>query len=257
MPTASLGRSRGTLLRSGREAAVTTEIRLLDDATEMRRMAKLFGQVWGGPTPVVNVELARAVAHAGGYVAAVYVDGQVVGGSLGFLARHRGEDALHSHLTGVLPGIRGTGLGRQLKRHQREWAAARGLRWVTWTFDPLVRHNAHFNLAVLGAEVHEYLVDFYGEMEDAINARDESDRLLVAWSTTDDPETAADGTGDAGATAVPTPVDIVALRRTDRGAAEQWRHRLRRELGGRMAEGWHVTAFSDDGAYVVEPGPSR
>jgi len=234
-----------------------TEIRLLDDAAEMRRMAKLFDQVWGAATPLINVELARAVSHAGGYVAAVYVDGQVVGGSLGFLARHRGSYALHSHLTGLLPGIRGSGLGRQLKRHQREWAAERGLRWVTWTFDPLVRHNARFNLRVLGAEVHDYLVDFYGAMDDAINARDESDRLLVAWTTAEDPNTA---TGDAVAddeaqtVAVPTPTDIVALRRTDREAAEQWRHRVRHELGGRLAEGWRVVTFTDEGAYLIEPG---
>ncbi len=50
-----------------------------------------------------------------------------------------------------------------------------------WTFDPLVRRNAWFNIAVLGAEVAEYLPSFYGSMTDAINAGDESDRLLVAW----------------------------------------------------------------------------
>lgn len=240
---------------------MTTDIRLIDDAAEMRRMAKLFDQVWGASTPLVNVELARAVSHAGGYVAAMYVDGQVVGGSLGFLARHRGADALHSHLTGLLPGVRGSGLGRQLKWHQREWAAERGLRWVTWTFDPLVRHNARFNLRVLGADVHEYLVDFYGAMDDAINARDESDRLLVAWSTTAD-ETAAgdasgDDIGDPSTIAVATPPDIVSLRRTDHEAAEDWRQRVRRELGGPLAGGWHVVTFTDDGEYLVAPPTGR
>ena len=45
-----------------------------------------------------------------------------------------------------------------------------------------MRRNAWFNIHVLGAEVHEYLVDFYGPIDDAINAGDESDRLLVAWA---------------------------------------------------------------------------
>jgi predicted GNAT superfamily acetyltransferase len=230
------------------------EIRLLDDPTEMHRIATVFDQVWGAATPLINVELARAIGHAGGYVAAAYVEDQVVGGSIGFLARHRGGAALHSHLTGVLPGVRGTGLGARLKQHQRAWAAAQGLAWVTWTFDPLVRRNARFNLRVLGAQVEEYLVDFYGPIDDAINARGESDRLLVAWSTTDDGQP-TDGASAAATVAVPTPDDIVTLRRTDRTAADDWRHRLRSELGDRLAAGGRVVSFSEGGEYLVAPAP--
>ena len=178
-------------------------------------MVTLFNQVWGTITPLVGVELLRAIQHAGGYVAAAYVDEQVVGGSFGFLGRHLDQPSLHSHITGILPGVRRTGLGRAMKLHQRAWAADHGLAWVTWTFDPLVRRNAWFNLDVLGAEVHEYLVDFYGPIDDAINAGDESDRLLVAWptSTTGAHRPAADT--PPGTVAVPTPEDIVVLRRTD------------------------------------------
>ena len=154
---------------------------------ELAAVATTFEQVWGTTSPVVETALLRAVQHAGGYVAAAYVDGRLVGGSFGFLASHHGEPALHSHLTGVLPTLQGTGAGRALKHHQRAWAAAHGLAWVTWTFDPLVRRNAHFNLRVLGATVDEYLVDFYGPLPDALNAGDESDRLLVVWPVGDAP----------------------------------------------------------------------
>src|SRR4051812_11188305 len=167
------------------DAGAGVEIRPLDDADEERRVHDLFDQVWGTPTSVVGMELIRAIGHAGGYVAAAFAGEQVVGGSLGFLGRHRGQPSLHSHVTGILPGVRRTGLGRALKLHQRAWAATNGLAWITWTFDPLVRRNAWFNLAVLGAEVHEYLVDFYGPIVDAINVGDESDRLLVAWTVGD------------------------------------------------------------------------
>ena len=44
---------------------------------------------------------------------------------MGFLARHLDQPALHSHLTGILPGVRRTGLGRAMKLHQRAWAAER------------------------------------------------------------------------------------------------------------------------------------
>ena len=147
------------------------------------------------------------------------------------------QPALHSHITGILPGVRRTGLGRAMKLHQRAWAADHGLAWVTWTFDPLVRRNAWFNLDVLGAEVHEYLVDFYGPIDDAINAGDESDRLLVAWAVR---RRRRRPSADAGrrrrspcrrprtssCCAAPTPPTPTA-----------WRRRVRAELGGPLAAG--------------------
>lgn len=229
---------------------IDVDIRVLDSGPELRRLGELFDQIWGTTHPVVNHELMRAIAHAGGYAAAAYSgDDDLVGGSLGFLARHRGEPALHSHVTGVVPGVRGTGLGRAIKLHQRRWAADQGLRWITWTFDPLVRRNAWFNLEVLGARVEEYLVDFYGPIDDAINAADESDRLLVAWPV--DPESGDTRPSEEDALTVPTPDDIVALRRTDPAAAAAWRQRVRRELGEPIQSGARVVAFSRDGDYLV------
>ena len=146
------------------------EIRLLTTAEEMAAVSTVFQQVWGSVTPLVGVELLRAISHSGGYVAAAVDSGNIVGASFGFLARHHGEPALHSHVTGILPGVQRAGVGRVMKNHQRAWAAEQGLAWVTWTFDPLVRRNAWFNIEVLRAEVAEYLVDFYGPMTDAVNA---------------------------------------------------------------------------------------
>ncbi len=103
-----------------------------------------------------------------------------IAASLGILAAPAGM-ALHSHVTGVLPAGLGRGVGRAIKLHQRAWALQRGLGVVSWTFDPLIRRNAWFNLAKLGARPVRYLVDFYGAMPDAINAGDASDRLYVHW----------------------------------------------------------------------------
>jgi predicted GNAT superfamily acetyltransferase len=231
-------------------SAPTFAIRTLETAPEMASIVTIFQQVWGTTTPIVNVELLRAIEHCGGYVAAAYESGRVIGASFGFLGRHRGDSALHSHVTGILPGVQHSGIGRAMKNHQRVWAGERDIPWITWTFDPLVRRNAWFNIEVLGAHVSEYLVEFYGPMTDSINAQDESDRLLVAWPTGDDVTRLSAPPGSA-VIEVQTPDDVVVLRRTNPTDALDWRHRVRSQLGDRLANGAVVTGFTRDGAYVV------
>jgi predicted GNAT superfamily acetyltransferase len=232
------------------------EIRVLETPADLRRLVALFNQVWGTITPIVGIELLRAIGHTGGYAAGAFAKNRMVGGSLAFLCRHHGDIALHSHITGILPGVRQTGLGRQMKLHQRAWARDQGLDWITWTFDPLVRRNAWFNIGVLGAQIDAYLVDFYGQMDDSINGRDPSDRLLVAWSTAGDaPDHLTQPPVPPGAITVPTPEDIVVLRRTDATEATSWRLLLREELGAPLANGGRVVGFTRGGEYVVLPAP--
>lgn len=232
----------------------TVDIRVLDTPAELRKLVVLFSQVWGTITPLVGVELLRAIGRAGGYASGAFSHDRLVGGSLGFLARHGADLALHSHMTGILPGVRHTGLGRLMKLHQRAWARDQGLPWITWTFDPLVRRNAWFNIGVLGATVDGYLVDFYGRMDDSINRSDPTDRLLVAWATDGPlPDVANPPPVPPGVIAVPTPDDIVVLRRTDPADARTWRLRLREELGTALTGGGRVVGFTRDGSYLVMP----
>lgn len=231
------------------------DIRTLETAGDMAAIGTVFQQVWGTSTPIVTVELLMAISHAGGYVAGAFESGNAVGASFGFLADHQGERALHSHVTGILPGVQHGGVGRAMKMHQRAWAAARDIDWIVWTFDPLVRRNAWFNIEVIGAHITEYLTNFYGPMNDSINAHDESDRLVVAWPTSDDVERPPVEPG-AETIHVATPDDIVVLRRTDPASASEWRHRLRDQLAPLLAAGGVVTGFTRDGDYLVEQ-PAR
>lgn len=243
------------------------EIRMLTTAEQMVDVAAVFQQVWGSTTELVRLEMLMAISHSGGYVSAPYdmtrggEGGMIMGASVAILAHHHGQPALHSHVTGILPGARSTGVGRALKMHQRAWAAERGLDWIVWTFDPLVRRNAWFNIAVLGAEVHEYLDGFYGTMTDAINAGDVSDRLLVAWNVHTDPEAPTlDGASVADRTdhlLIPTPDDIVALRRTDPSAVERWRHESREAMISALADRRPFVGFTRNGEYVVGPAPTN
>jgi len=46
------------------------------------------------------------------------------------------------------------------------------------------------------------------------------------------------------------PADIAALRRENADLSRAWRHALRRMLGGTIATGYRVTAFTKAGSYV-------
>lgn len=224
---------------------------MLDDLPDLESVDVLFASVWGPGTPVIGVELLRALSHGGGFVSGAYLEGRLVGASVGFRGSHRGRPSLHSHATGVSAQARGLHVGRMLKLHQRDWAADAGIPLITWTFDPLVRRNAWFNIARLGARPAEYLVDFYGPMTDAINAGDPSDRLLMVWEVDGAPPAARVERGTHRIVA--TPEDIETLRTSDPAAASAWRLRLREELRGPVDAG-NVVGFTPDGGYVVAAG---
>jgi predicted GNAT superfamily acetyltransferase len=264
---------------------VTAEIRELEDIRDLRQLAELLAVVWGRPgEPSLGEDVLKALAHSGSYVAGAFAQGRLIGGLVGWLGGDpRHELHMHSHILGVLPGSEERGLGFELKQHQRRWCLEREIRVMEWTTDPLVRRNAYFNLTKLGAEAPNYFVNFYGEMQDGINAGDESDRLLIRWHLDSErAESAARGRSlepDAqklrewgthpvlavGPSGEPVgtdssarvlmcqvPDDIVALRRYDPALARAWRAALRRALGGAMDRGYAIAGATRSGWYVLE-----
>lgn len=213
----------------------------------------LFDKVWDA-TSMVAPEVILAALHSGGYCALARlgdrVDGVVVGASFA-LASNAG--ILHSHVTGVDRVHAGAGIGAQLKRHQWYWAQSHGYHAISWTFDPLVRRNAWFNLVKLGAHVVSYHEDFYGELTDAINAGEHSDRLLVHWSVpaSGDPDTGAFVVADIGEVVVPTPQDIETLRHADRSAALHWRSQQRELLALLSHPGTFIRGLNGEYEYVI------
>ncbi|MCW3844342.1 GNAT family N-acetyltransferase [Micromonospora yasonensis] len=238
----------------------------LSQAGELRAAAALLCRIWGAGTesPPIPLDVLCALAHTGGYVAGAYLDGQLVGAAAGF--RTAAGQGLHSHVVGVAPECQGRGVGFAIKQHQRRWAQEAGLDHVSWTFDPLVRRNAYLNLVRLGATAVEYLPDFYGPLDDAINAGDPTDRLFVRWDVAPAPPTDPEGRvragrghprpgaprpGQQGALLVEIPADIEALRASDPAAASRWRYAVRDSLGGALGQGYQVTGFAPEGRYKL------
>lgn len=264
--------------RAERAAGIT--IAELHSTAEMVEASDLLDRIWRPTkgTSLIGAAMLKVLSHCGSYVVAAVRDGRMVGACVGVLA----DFGLHSHITGIEDGLRGAGVGHALKLHQRSWALARGIDTVTWTFDPLISRNAYFNMTKLGAVPAEYLADYYGDMDNELNAGIPSDRLLVRWDLAGAhvvhalearavPEVAgavaaldADADGgpvfgprDARRLLIGIPRDVEALRGSAPELAAQWRLALRDVLGGCMGRGDRVTGFTRDGRYVVENTPEQ
>jgi predicted GNAT superfamily acetyltransferase len=239
--------------------AAGVRVREVTGIAEQADVVRLLTSIWGRSpdNPPVPPELLRAFGKAGNYIAGAFAGDELIGATIAFHSTP-GRHALHSHIAGVTATHIGRSVGFAMKLHQRGWALARGIDAIEWTFDPLVARNAHFNVAKLRAMPVEYLTNFYGEMADAINGDDETDRLLVRWDLRDgEVEAAAAGhpvVVDAtapGHVAIAVPPDVERLRVTDLAAALSWRRTVREQFTALLGAGGRVVGFDRTAGYIV------
>lgn len=277
----------GSALDAWREVSLAADrsgvsIRTLTSVEDMRTSVRLYDSIWR-PTDgasIMNVELLQALASAGSYVAAAF-DGETMVASCAAMWGPPTSKILHSHIAGVADSARGRDLGYALKLHQRAWALGHGVETITWTFDPLVRRNAHFNITKLGGLVRTYYVNHYGSMLDDLNGEDESDRLKLEWNLTATTSEAVTPSGQRAAQAekvlwagagnrletststsstvlVGIPEDIEAIRRSDPELAAEWRLAAREALSALLNAGGCINAFDRErGGYVVTRGTTK
>jgi predicted GNAT superfamily acetyltransferase len=156
-------------------------------------------------------------------------------------------------MTAVLDDYRDQGIGYALKIDQWHWAKKNNYQEITWTFDPLVARNAKLNLIKLGIDISAYYPNFYGDMPDALNAGDESDRVMASWKVVGDqsvPRSVTLNSSNADIL-IKIPEDIVAIRSKDKSENLKWRHRVREEFMRAFEKGGKVVGFSANNEYVV------
>ncbi|GCD98576.1 hypothetical protein EHYA_06287 [Embleya hyalina] len=266
---------------------------MLDSTADSDACARFLGEVWRTDPdhPPLAGDVVKAMADAGSYVAGAFDeadgDDRLLGACVG-LWGPPGRPGMHSHIAGVHAAARGRDVGYALKLDQRAHALEHGVDHITWTFDPLVARNAHFNLHKLGGTADTYLPDYYGPLSDGLNAADESDRLMLRWDLCDERVVAAcdedsgpapapasvgstrrtvlDIDGDRPVTrrageetvlvAVPPDIDLLRTRRPS--VARDWRLALRESLGTLLADGARLVDFDRAACgYVLTRGEGR
>ncbi len=267
------------------------EVRELLDVRDQAAASALLTRIWRSSAGSVPPELLKAMSFAGNYVAGAYRADRLVGAAVAFLGRESAHETLHlhSHVVGVAAEARRQGVGLALKLHQRSWALDRDFAEIRWTFDPLLLTNAVFNIDRLGAMPSAYHPDFYGTLDDPVNAGDITDRLLLRWELAaphvlaaldrgpGDAPPASIGTdrvaplltvgsdntpqlqslGDEAEVVIAIPRDIGSIRRDDPPLGRHWRLAMRQAITQAIAHGYVFAGLHERRGYLLRQGTRR
>lgn len=255
-------------------------IRPIETLAQARAAAELFDRVWEEQR-VIGTPLLWAMASHGGQVLGAFRGEEVVGAQVGVIGLVEGRPTLHSHITGVLGEVQHRGVGFLLKAAQRDWCLERGITRVTWTFDPMVARNAYFNLVKLGAVAVRFHREYYGDMQDAFNRGDRTDRLEVLWELESDrvraalgpAEPDADGAGSTSGSVllgeadgqplpsrlepsadtawISVPANYHEMRERDPETARQWRDAVADALETAFAADFRAVGFERKTGYLL------
>ena len=249
-------------------------IRELSTPAEFAGAQQVAKAAWG--TSDLSTSAAAdliALTHAGGLTAGVFEGRRMLGFVHGFPRVLDGRICQHSHLLAVRPEARGRGLSVRLKFFQRRWCLERGVRLVTWTYDPLLVKNARLNLGRLRARAKHYYRDFYGHIGGMYGDLP-TDRFEVHWEL-DRPEVRRAAEGDrfpepdisripawrsgnlprSRRIGVAIPLGAPSIYGDDPDGARRARLDLRRRAEALMGRGYAASALAivgDSALYVFE-----
>jgi predicted GNAT superfamily acetyltransferase len=229
------------------------QVRKLENLQDQDSGRKIFDLTWAMDDGTeITPNLLQAMVHSGSYLSGAFSEDKLVGAAFAFPATNNGLH-LHSHMTAVLDEYRDQGVGYALKIDQWNWAKRNNYSSLSWTFDPLVRRNTKLNIVKLGVDISAYFPNFYGAMPDALNAGDESDRLMVSWSTDINAPKAREliTHPKPDDILIEIPEDIIAIRSKDQSESMKWRRQVRDQFMAAFEKNGQVVGFSTNNEYVV------
>jgi len=158
-------------------------IRALHTFDEFKQVTALEGEIWGygDPEDAVGIPMFVITLKRGGILLGAFDGDRMVAFVYSIAGIKNGQPMQWSHMLGVLPEYRGTGVGRELKLEQRRVSMEMGLDLMEWTYDPLQAVNAHLNFRRLGVVVEDYVEDVYGESTSVLHRGNPTDRFIAQW----------------------------------------------------------------------------
>jgi predicted GNAT superfamily acetyltransferase len=214
---------------------------------------KIFDLTWAMDTGTeITPNLLQAMVHSGSYLSGAFIENKLVGAAFAFPATNNGLH-FHSHMTAVLDEYTDQGVGYALKIDQWNWAKKQKYPYLSWTFDPLVRRNAKFNVVKLGVDISAYHPNFYGEMPDVINTGDESDRLMASWRTDTDAPKPRELIKHLKPDdiLIEIPEDIFMIRFSNKTESAKWRRQVRDQFMIGFANNFKVIGLSINHEYIL------
>ncbi|MGD0869508.1 MAG: GNAT family N-acetyltransferase [Bryobacteraceae bacterium] len=237
------------------------EIRQLFQLAEFEDVVRLQKVIWEfADVELLPVRFLVVVSRIGGHVFGAYDGAEMIAFCFAIPGiKPAGKSYLHSHMLGVLPPYRNTGIGRRLKLRQREDALTRGIELIEWTFDPMELKNAFLNIEKLGAIVRRYNQNQYGHTASPLHGGLPTDRCYAEWWI-DSPRVKkilAGGPHQNNAVErVSYPVDIARIRRDDAAQARAIQKANGEKLRRAFERGLAATGFErgeTEGTYLLEP----
>ena len=234
------------------------EIRKLTKHSEFGNAVELQKEIWGfADVELLPLRLFVVAGKIGGQVIGAFDDSRMVAFCLAIPGlKPGGKYYLHSHMLGVVPEYRNSGLGRQMKLKQREEALERGIDLNEWTFDPLELKNAYFNIERLGAIVRRFVRNQYGSTSSHLHGGLPTDRCTAEWwINSNRVHRVLSGEPDDSILihkTVGVPVDIAEMRRLDPARARQVQVDIGNSFDNFFSHGLTVVRFettADKGNY--------
>ena len=236
------------------------ETRALTTHAEFSDAVRLQQEIWGfQDVELLPLRLFVVATKIGGQAFGAFDGKRMVGFCLSIPGlKAGGKSYLHSHMLGVLPGYRDSGVGRRLKLAQRDDGLARGIELIEWTFDPLEIKNAYFNIERLGAVVRRYVLNQYGTTTSHLHGGLPTDRCVAEWWIAT-PRAKAIIAGEKFQrkpveARITIPVEIAELRTKDRAGARAIQKQASDEFGTAFGRGLSVIGFEKSeraGTYLL------
>jgi len=237
------------------------DIRPLHELSQYAGVVELQEKIWGfDPTDLLPMRFLVVLDKVGGHIFGAYDGDRLVAFCFAIPGVKPGPAPyLHSHMLGVLPAYRDSGIGRRLKLRQREEALARGIGLIEWTFDPLELKNAFFNMERLGAIVRRYTENQYGITASPLHGGLPTDRCTAEWWL-DSPRVRGILAGERppvhAVERISFPAEIALIRSQDGARAREIQKANAALFEDAFARGLAVTGFERGpaaGTYLLEP----